>query len=255
MAMIYTLHNINVDDMATAVLVKNALDSTATKPCGTSQPENTPSAKTKKTTGDAAAEPSAPTPAPPAPSFIYCPWQFLNPSRGAEEGFTYNNSLSVVIKKSSGAGTIQSKRVPVQLGSSYMLVIGEKDIQLQTLPQNGKGYVELVTPTPSVDPFTVNIEWHLSDLDQSQGRCIGITQNIGPDTSAFFQPDNGTLLFFSVAANAATQTYAPSDIPKTATAYQPPNNVIQVGVTLEKDATGLPAYTFDRLNAAVATQD
>lgn len=249
MATKYTLHNIDVAEKATVVLVKNLLDAAATKPCGTGQSASTASPKTKKPTNDAAAEP--PVPAAPTPTFIYCPWQFLNPSPGAEEIFTYDDILYVVINKSSGAGTIESKPMPVQIGSSYMLVMGEKEIKLQTLPQNGKSYVEIVSPTPSVDPFTVNIEWYLSDRDPSQRRCIGITQHIGPDTSAFLQPGNGALLFFPVAVDAAAQTYAPPDIPPTAVAYLPPGNVTQVGVFLENDkTTGQPGYTFDRPNAA-----
>lgn len=248
MALIYTLHNLDVEEMATAVLVKNLLDSEPAKPCDSRPPESKPNAKAKKNTVDAPAEPPAPTPAPPAPTFVYCPWQLLNPSPGAEEAFDHNGILSVVVKKTAGTDTIQSKRVPVQVGSSYTLAIGESDIQVQALPPNGKAYVEIVTPTPSVDPFTVNIEWYLSGHDISQGQCIGISQDIGPDTSAFLQPDDGTLLFLAVAAEAKTDTFSPADIGQ-ATAYQPPRDAVEIEVAFESDESGQPAYRFSRKNA------
>lgn len=225
----YTLCNINAAT-ATAVLVKNLLAGTPTSPCGTSTPTPTP---------EPAPEPT------PVPSFVYTPWQLLNPSFGATEAFAYNDTLSVVIKKSSAGSTIQSRPSTVYPGNSYMLVVGEDDIQIVLYRQNGKHHVEIITPTPSVDPFTVDIDWRLNNLP------VGTSQNIGPDTSACFQPDNGTLIFIPVAAGKAGQTFAPGDIPAQSTSYQPPGYVTQVGIELNLDeASGTPVYTFDQPNAA-----
>lgn len=242
MAMNYTLVNINANT-ATAVLVKNLMADTPTKPCGASSGTLDP-------TPEPTTEPTpAPTPAPSAtPEFVYCAWQFLNPSIGAEELFAYNNILSVVIRKTSGSGTATSKRTPVNVGTSYMLVIGESEIQVVTDRANGAGYVEIETPTASVDPFTVNIEWYLSDLTIASGICVGITQNIGPNTSAFYQPDNGTLLFLPAAASSKTQTYAPGSVTQ-ATAYQAPSYATKIGITLRADEAGAFSYTFDQPNA------
>lgn len=229
MGMNYTLVNINANT-ATAVLVRNLMADTPTKPCGAST-DPTPT----------------PTPAP-TPAFVYSAWQFLNPSIGAEEMFSYNNILSVVIRKTSGSGTAQSKRTPVHVGTSYMLVIGESEIQVVTDRANGAGYVEIETPTASVDPFTVNIEWYLSDLTIANGLCVGITQNIGPNTGAFYQPDNGALLFLPVAAGSRMQTYAPTSVTQ-ATAYRAPSYATKVGITLQADEAGAFSYTFDQPNA------
>lgn len=161
--------------------------------------------------------------------------------------FTYNGNLSVIVRKSSETGTVHSKRTPIHVGNSYMLVIGENDIQLVFDRQNGGGHVEIGTPTASVDPFTVNIEWYLGGLEIAHGLCIGITQNIGPNTSALFQPDNGTLLFLPVAASSKAQTYASANVAQ-ATAYQPPSYVTRVCVTLQADEAGAFSYAFDQPN-------
>ncbi|WP_126452888.1 hypothetical protein [Sulfuriflexus mobilis] len=232
MGMNYTLVNINANT-ASAVLVKNLLDSKPTSPCTTSA-----------TTPEPTSEP-APT---AVPNFVYTPWQLLNPSFGAEEMFTYNDVLSVVIKKSSSSGTIQSKHTQVYPGSSYMVVIGENDIQVVNDRPNGTGYVEVTTPTPSVDPYSLDIEWYLSSLNVADGSKIGITRNIGADTSAFFQLDNGTLLFMPVSDNKQTQTYAPDKV-SAATAYQPPSYATGIKVTLQADEAGKFNYTFDQPNA------
>lgn len=251
MGMNYTLQNINVE-MATAVLVKNVLADTPTQTCGGGSGSTSPAAgaKTKNPSGNATAAAPEPGPEPvPTPNFVYAAWQFLNPSPGAEEWFAYNNVLSIVIKKTFDSGTIQSKRTLVQVGSSYTVAIGESDITIQSLPQNGKDYVEVVTPPPSVDPFTLNVEWYLGGLDPAQSLCVGITQGIGPDTSAFFQPDNGTLLFLPVAANKAGMIFTPADVVQ-ATAYQAPSYATHVQVAFQTDEAGKASYTFDPPNAA-----
>ena len=155
-----------------------------------------------------------------------------------------------MIRKATSGGTIQSRHIPVYPGTSYMVVVGESDIQAVVYRPNGHAYVEIITPTPSVDPYTLDIDWYLSGLNIAEGLKIGTTQNIGPDTSAFFQPGNGTLMFMPVAAGKRTQTYAPSEIPPTTTTYQPPSYVTKVGVVLQaNDTTGALGYSFDQPNA------
>ncbi|MBI5936525.1 MAG: hypothetical protein HY850_01610 [Betaproteobacteria bacterium] len=248
--MYFTLVNINANT-ATAVLAKNLLDMAPTRACGapeptpapTPTPEPTPTPTPEPTPAPTPEPTPAPTPEPtpapaPGPCFVYAPWQFLNPSFGAKELFPYSDNLSVVIEKATPGGTISSKRTPVHPGTSYMVVVGENDIQLVTYRPNGQAYVEIITPTPSVDPFTLDLDWYVGDA------MAGITQNVGPDTSAFFQPGNA-LLFMPVPANNRNATYPPDAI-GSATAYPIPSNVTKVGVILQADlATGALGYTFD----------
>lgn len=230
----YMLENIDAE-MATVVLVRNALDSKPTAPCGAGA-------------GAAGKTAAGASPGTADPTFVYRPWQFLNPSFGAIERFSYGNVLSVVAEKVTAGGTIYSKQTPVYAGSSYMLVIGETGIQVVFDRQNGKDYVEIATPTSSVDPFSVNVVWHVSGLNLSDSQSAGLTQNVGPNTCVYFQPDNDVLLFLPVDASKAAITYSPADV-SPATPYRPPAYATQVRVTLRLDDAGKSGYAFDPPNA------
>jgi hypothetical protein len=208
MAMPYTLTNKLVHaDTTTAVLVRNLMDGTPTRPC---------------TACDA-------PPPPEDARFVYYAWQYLNPSPEATESFTYNSMLSVVVRTYDTDGTLllQSRQLSVQIGSSYTLAIQQNNILLQFLAQNGNGYVEIVTPPPNLDPYTVEIDWYLNGSSP-----VAATLNVAALTSAYFQPANGTLLFLPVPSGSQAESYSVEDA-AAATSYLPPDYATNVQVLLQ----------------------
>lgn len=211
MGMPYALTNHLADTtIATAVLVRNLLDATPAQRC---------EADGSISAGEAA-------------SFVYFPWQYLNPSPAATEAFIYNDALSVIVRMYDSTGLhLQSRRTMVQRGSCYMLAFQQDSIMLQTLSQNGRGYIEIATPRAQGEPFTVEIEWYLGSL-AARGQKVAATLNVGPNSSAYFQTANGTLLFLPVPSSNGVDSYSVADI-AAATPYLPPDYATRVLVRLE----------------------
>lgn len=230
MGMQYKLTNLQAT-IATAVLVRNLRDGSPTRPCNAED---------------------NPAPAPPPATFVYYAWQFLNPSLGAYEDFAYGDTLSVIVRRTGGTDNIESKKTRVQIGFNYVLVMTPNRIVLQTQSQNGKGFVQITTPPPMDNPFTVEIEWYLG-CDAASGRLAAATALVGPSTNAYFQPDSRCLLFLPVPGTSKSSSFAAADA-ASATSYLPPGFATSVNVILQLDATTqAPVYSFSPPKAVPST--
>ncbi|NYE59928.1 hypothetical protein FHW58_001080 [Duganella sp. 1224] len=219
MGLSYTLRNqLGHAATATVVLVPNRLDSKPTAPCkapGADAPDGEPA------------------------SFVYYPWQYLNPSADAHESFYHDSGMSVVVRKSDPSGQqIRSRKTPVTIGGSYVLAIGADNIVLQALRANTQRYVEIVTPPASLGDGTVKIEWYLGGSNLDKARLVAATVNVGPGTRAFFQPDPGALLFLAVASDSKSDNrsrpYAVDEArAATVCPYMPPSYATEVQVAMQ----------------------
>lgn len=233
MPMHYRLKN-ELDHMATAtvVLVPNGRDDKPTSPCLPA---------------------GAAAPGADAASFVYYPWQYLNPSMQATEAFRHDGAMSVIVRKAGTAGVpILSVPTPVKNGASYMLAIGSEHIALQALPPNGQGHIEIVTPPEPLEPGTIEIDWYLAAPGPDKAVRVGATRDVGPGTRAFFEPRPGLLLFLPVPSDSKAgggnrnRQYSVAEAhAATACPYQPPGFATEVRVRLQPSPAGtVPAVRY-----------
>lgn len=166
-------------------------------------------------------------------SFEYAPWQYLNPSSGAQEKFFYDSQVFIVAKSTlpdPGSSDpknkadkksvddeektslcLKSVKTLVQPGCQYTLVPTQDRFQITETGSNGSKAMTVQFPHLPLGPETVDIEWYMGSSLQDN-TLVGTTFSVAAKNIAWFQIHNNVLLFMPELPAERKDYYAASEI-------------------------------------------